>query len=192
MPDRFPNWAPNCLVKDYERNSSYTERNEDQKILKKLLSDNRMNRVWKAIEKRSHDESDIIEFYVEILSAYRGPDDWEIKTIAEKEKWKKNVINLLSKLNSNLKEPTFRINIFHFIPFKTKVDILKELYNHNPSGILSYLLVDACENEVIKISVTSPNGETYTDEIHRDNFEILLDCPASTILSAPATIMMAG
>jgi hypothetical protein len=130
MVKKFPDWAPSILVSEFERLNSKPVPEEIEKILKsmvdgwitatetydrlsveelsellsKLLSDSRMESVWKAIEKRIYAQNTFFHFYIEILSARMGPDNWGKLTNSEKEAWKTKVLRQISELNNSLKE----------------------------------------------------------------------------------------
>jgi hypothetical protein len=127
MPKKFPDWAPTCLIKERSRICSDEHQKNNLDILEKLLTDNRMETVWKAINKRADDESILIEFYFEILSAHRGPSKWAKKTKTKQEAWKKKVITQVSDLNTSLKEHDFFNFGYYLIPLEVKIDIIKNL-----------------------------------------------------------------
>lgn len=128
MTIKFPDWAPDCLIDDYEMMNSDKSNHESlMEILKKLLTDSRMEKVWKAIEKRTEENSILIEFFAGVQEAYHGPDNWMKKTIAEQEAWKKKVIEQVSDLKTSLKEHDFFYSGYYLLSVDVKIDILKNL-----------------------------------------------------------------
>jgi len=103
MAIKYPDWAPQAVIKFYEKSVIDNEFGPYQQHIKNLLIHQNMESVWKALIKRKKMEGHLVRFVVKVLfariEADRNDPAWEKMTITKRKELKSKVECLIDELD---------------------------------------------------------------------------------------------
>jgi len=132
MTKEFPDWAPEPLVSAYiKRDSGKAQSGPsiglkfyDNDILYKILTDPKMEKVWKSLIKKSNKPEDIYSFYITVQKASWGPTHWDKKTLTEKKDWVTKVTTKCAELKKLFENSPYFYTAYDFLGYWDKHIIL--------------------------------------------------------------------